>query len=141
MKRYIITDSDGNDLYEAYFESEELAHKLAKDNGILDYQIFELKTQYELFMEFLESHNKTLDNIKHITIYSFWSNKYNISVDEYIKEIVKSYKNESWHKANIVLDDGLILVRSKYDYEYQRIDNEFEYISLKKEDKEWEERR
>lgn len=141
MKRYLITDSDGNDLYEANFESKELAHNLAKDNGILDYQIFELKTQYELFMEFLESHNKTLDNIKHITIYSFWSNKYNISVEEYIKEIVKIYKNERWNKANIVLDDGLILVRSKYDYEYQRIDNEFEYISLKKEDKEWENRR
>lgn len=140
MKRYLITDSDGNDLYEADFESEELAHKLAKDNGILDYQIFELKTQYELFMEFLESRNKTLDNIKHITIYSFWSSKYNISVDEYIKEIGKSYKNESWYKANIVLDDGLILVRSKYDYEYQRIDNEFEYIDLKKAEKEWEER-
>lgn len=140
MKRYLITDSDGNDLYEANFESEELVHKLAKDNCILDYQIFELKTQYELFMEFLESHNKTLANIKHITIYSFWSNKYNISVYEYIKEIGKRYKNESWYKANIVLDDGLILVRSKCDYEYQRIDNEFEYISLKKEDKEWENR-
>lgn len=141
MKRYIITDSDGNDLYEADFESKELAHNLAKDNGILDYQIFKLKTQYELFMEFLESYNKTLEDIKYITIYSFWSNKYNISVDEYIKEIAKTYKNESWHKANIVLDDGLILVRSKYDYEYQRIDNDFEYISLKKEDKEWENRR
>lgn len=140
MKRYLITDSDGNDLYEAYFESEELAHNLAKDNGFTDYQIFELKTQYELFMEFLKSHNKTLDNIKHITIYSFWNNKYNISVYEYIKEIGKRYKNERWYKANIVLDDGLILVRSKYDYEYQRIDNEFEYISLKKEDREWEER-
>ena len=140
MKRYLIADSDGNDLYEVDFESEELAHKLAKDNRILDYQIFELKTQYELFMEFLESHNKTLANIKHITIYNFWGGGYNISIDKYIKEIRKRYKNERWYKSNIVLDDGLILVKSQYDYEFQRVDNDFEYISLKKADKEWEER-
>ena len=140
MKRYLITDSNGNHLYEAYFESEELAHNLAKDNGILDYQIFELKTQYELFMDFLKSHSKTLEDIKYITTYSFSGEKYNISIEWYVKDIEHTYESQIWKDVNIIMEDGVILVTSRFDYEYERLNNNFKYIDLTKGEKNWEER-